>query len=54
MNYWKIILEENNVIIELIIKAKFYSDAYIKAETLHPNCRLISIKPYKKGKNKPK
>lgn len=43
MRKWKVIIEHEGYLLELIIEAKYYSDAYIDAEKKHPGCIVKSI-----------
>jgi hypothetical protein len=44
MNTWKVTIELDGKTIELTVKAMSFSDAYIKAEMEHPNCRVVHVK----------
>jgi hypothetical protein len=44
MNNWKVTVFCNGKTIVSRLKAKTYSDAYVKAERKHPECRILSIK----------
>jgi hypothetical protein len=44
MNNWKVTVFCNGKTMVSRLKAKTYSDAYVKAEKKHPECRILSIK----------
>jgi hypothetical protein len=44
MNNWKVTVFCNGKTVVSRLKAKTYSDAYVKAEKKHPECRILSIK----------
>lgn len=44
MANWKIIFEENGSTIELIIKAKSFSDTHIDTQIRHPCGQILSIR----------
>jgi hypothetical protein len=43
MKRWKIIIEYKGNTMEIIVDAKFYSDAYLEAERKFPGCIIKSI-----------
>lgn len=47
MKSWKVIIEFENKVLEIIIKAKYYSDAYVKAEKKYPKCIVKNISEIK-------
>lgn len=47
MKKWKVIIEYQGRVLEIIIEAKYYSDAYVNAETKYPECRVRSISEIK-------
>ena len=43
MKNWKVIIEHKNKTLEVIIEAKTYSEAYIKAEIKYLGCVVKSV-----------
>jgi hypothetical protein len=43
MKKWVVIIEYQNKELEVIIEAKYYSDAYINVEAEYPGCRIKRI-----------
>jgi hypothetical protein len=43
MKKWKVIIELEGKEVELITEARYYSDAFVNAETQYPGCRVKSI-----------
>jgi hypothetical protein len=52
MSNWKIVLSHNGKNVELIIKAKSYSEAYLNVGVEYPESRILSIKLIKRPANK--
>lgn len=43
MRKWKVIIEHEGQEIEIVTEARYYSDAYVEAETKYPGCRVKNI-----------
>ncbi len=43
MKKWKVIIEYEDKVVEIIMETKYYSDAYVNAVTNYPGCKVKSI-----------
>jgi hypothetical protein len=50
MRNWKVTIEYKNRIMEVIIQANAYPEAYIAAELKYPGCVVKGVSEIRKGK----